>query len=43
MLIYLKGALDLVADIAIFEIEKTEYDLVFEKEGVRNFNCVQIM
>ena len=35
LLIYLQGTLDLEADIAIFEIEETEDDLVFEKEGIQ--------
>lgn len=35
LLIYLQGALDLESDIFIFEIEETEDDLVFEKEGIQ--------
>lgn len=35
LLIYLRGALDLGADIAIFEIEETGDDLVFEKEEIQ--------
>ncbi|MDR7212728.1 hypothetical protein [Flavobacterium piscis] len=35
LLIYLQDALDLESEITIFEIEETEDDLVFEKEGVQ--------
>ncbi|MBL6445034.1 hypothetical protein JMN32_01855 [Fulvivirga sp. 29W222] len=35
LLIYLRGALELEADIAFFEIEETEDDLVFEKGGIQ--------
>jgi len=35
LLIYLKGSLDLETDVFIFEIEETEDDLVFEKEGIK--------
>ncbi|MBO9594934.1 MAG: hypothetical protein J7599_18670 [Niabella sp.] len=35
LLIYLQGILDLESDIFIFEIEETEDDLVFEKEGIQ--------
>ncbi len=34
-LIYLKGALDLNSDVTIFEIEETEDNIIFEKEGIR--------
>lgn len=35
LLIYLQGTMDLEADIVILEIEETEDDLVFEKEGIQ--------
>lgn len=35
LLIYLQGALNLESEIAIFEIEETEDELVFEKEGIQ--------
>lgn len=33
LLIYMKGDLDLASDISILEIEETEDDLIFEKDG----------
>ncbi|MGJ1323033.1 hypothetical protein ACR780_10100 [Sphingobacterium faecium] len=35
LLIYLQGDLNLESEIIIFEIEETEDDLVFEKEGIQ--------
>ncbi|MNE38940.1 hypothetical protein D3C80_1328590 [compost metagenome] len=35
LLIYLQGNLSLESEITLFEIEETEDDLVFEKEGVQ--------
>lgn len=34
LLIYLRGDLKLESEVTIFEIEETEDDLVFEREGV---------
>lgn len=42
LLIYLKGALDLKSEISVFEIEETEDDLVFEKDGERYFQLFPI-
>ena len=33
LLIYLQGDLNLESEVSIFEIEETEDDLIFEKEG----------
>jgi hypothetical protein len=33
LIIYMKNALDLESEISIFEIEETEDELVFEKDG----------
>lgn len=35
LLIYLKEELDVKADIAIFEIEETDDDLLFQKDGIQ--------
>lgn len=35
LLIYLQGDLNLESEITIFEIEETEDDLIFEKEGIQ--------
>jgi hypothetical protein len=35
LLIYMKDALDIESETILFEIEETEDDLIFEKEGVR--------
>jgi len=42
LLIYLQGALDLDSGIAIFEIEETEDDLVFKKEGLQYFQLFPV-
>lgn len=42
LLIYLKNALELDSEISIFEIEETEDDLVFEKEGVKYYQLFSI-
>jgi hypothetical protein len=34
LLIYMKDALDIKSDIKIFEIEETDDDLIFEKDGI---------
>lgn len=33
-LIYFEGALDLNSDVTFFEIEETEDNIIFEKEGI---------
>ncbi|MBD1432695.1 hypothetical protein H8B06_07660 [Sphingobacterium sp. DN00404] len=35
LLIYLQGDLNLESEVSIFEIEETEDDLIFEKEGMQ--------
>jgi len=35
LLIYLRESLDLESDVTIFEIEETEDNLIFKKEGIR--------
>lgn len=35
LLIYMEGDLDLTSDISILEIEETEDDLIFEKDGLQ--------
>lgn len=35
LLIYMKWTLDLKSEISIFEIEETEDDLLFKKEGIK--------
>ena len=35
LLIYMKGELDLSSDISILEIEETDDDLIFEKDGIQ--------
>jgi len=42
VLIYMKDVLALEAEIAFFEIEETEDDLIFEKNGVRYFQLFPI-
>jgi hypothetical protein len=42
LLIYMNGALDLKSEISIFEIEETEDDLIFEKNGERYFQLFPI-
>ena len=41
LLIYLQGELKLESEVTIFEIEETEDDLVFEKEGVQYVQLFQ--
>lgn len=35
LLIYMKGTLSLESEVVFFEIEETEDDLIFEKEGIK--------
>lgn len=42
LLIYMNGALDLKSEISVFEIEETEDDLVFEKNGEKYFQLFPI-
>ena len=42
LLIYMNGALDLKSEISVFEIEETEDDLVFEKDGEKYFQLFPI-
>jgi hypothetical protein len=42
LLIYMKGSLDLESQLVIFELEKIEGDLIFEKDGVRYIHFFSI-
>lgn len=42
LLIYMNGALDLKSEISVFEIEETEDDLVFERNGEKYFQLFPI-
>lgn len=42
LLIYMNGALDLESEISVFEIEETEDDLVFERNGEKYFQLFPI-
>jgi len=42
LLIYMKGALNVASDISLFEIEETDDDLIFEKQGVIYYQLFEI-
>jgi hypothetical protein len=42
LLIYMKEDLNIESDITIFEIEETEDDLIFEKDGIKYYQLFPV-